>query len=253
MLLFRRWDASRKIHMELRARSLIEPTLRHLAYWLLTRADAQPTVAERELVAQTTAYFLGRGFESPTDAEDAATEFVQFCRGRLWVLTEAGTTEHGDPLFAFTHRTFLEYFAAAYLASTHDSPEQLARKLEGRLAKSEWDTVAQLAVQIKDHASERGGERISGLAGRPPASLGKERGQRPRFPRPLHRVHRASARNCSGACRPGLRTRPVHGRNGLTRPLEVAGCCLIHLFQHIPSSCGQYTLGTRRGVPGRLH
>jgi hypothetical protein len=160
ILLFRRWDASRKIHMELRARNLVEPALRHLAYWLLTRADAQSTITERELVAQTMAYFLGRGFESPVDAEDAATEFVEFCRGRLWVLTEAGTTEHGDPLFAFTHRTFLEYFAAAYLASTHDSPEQLARNLEGRIAKSEWDTVAQLAVQIKDHASERGGERI---------------------------------------------------------------------------------------------
>jgi hypothetical protein len=42
----------------------------------------------------------------------------------------------------------------------------------------------------------------------------------------------------------------IHGRNGLTRPLEVAGFCLIHLFQHIPSSCGQYTPGTRHGVPG---
>jgi hypothetical protein len=28
----------------------------------------------------------------------------------------------------------------------------------------------------------------------------------------------------------------IHGRNGLTRPLEVAGFCLIRLFQHIPSS-----------------
>jgi hypothetical protein len=76
------------------------------------------------------------------------------------VLTEVGTTAHGEALFGFTHRTFLEYFAAACLSSTHDSPEQLARHLAGRIARSEWDTVAQLAVQIKAHASERGADRV---------------------------------------------------------------------------------------------
>jgi hypothetical protein len=45
----------------------------------------------------------------------------------------------------------------------------------------------------------------------------------------------------------------IHGRNGLTRPLEVAGFCLIHLFQHIPSSCGQYTPGTRRAEVAQPH
>lgn len=32
--------------------------------------------------------------------------------------------------------------------------------------------------------------------------------------------------------------RLVHGRNGLTRPLEVPGFCLIQLLQHVPTSCG---------------
>lgn len=159
-LLFHKWDAARKIHANLRARNLIEPALRYLAHWLFTRAEAQPAVTEQELVSQTTRYFLSRGFEQHADAEVAAQEFVEFCRGRLWVFTEAGTTGRGEPLYAFTHRTFLEYFTAAYLASIHDSPEQLARKLAGRVAKSEWDTVAQLAIQIKDHASERGADRI---------------------------------------------------------------------------------------------
>lgn len=158
-LLFHKWDASRKIHLEMRARNLIEPALRHLAYWLFTRAEAHPAVTELELVSQTAAYFMIRGFER-ADAEAAAREFVEFCRGRLWVFTEAGTTARGEGLYTFTHRTFLEYFAAAYLASIHDSPEQLARKLAGRLARSEWDTVAQLAVQIKDHACERGADRV---------------------------------------------------------------------------------------------
>jgi len=44
----------------------------------------------------------------------------------------------------------------------------------------------------------------------------------------------------------------VHWRNGLTRPLEVPGFCLIHLLQHVPSSCGQYTPGEPQGLEGRL-
>ena len=44
----------------------------------------------------------------------------------------------------------------------------------------------------------------------------------------------------------------IHGRNGLTRPLEVPGFCLIHLLQHIPSSCGQYTPVKRLGDLGEI-
>ena len=65
-LLFHKWDAARKIHADLRARNLIEPALRHLAHWLLTRADAETAVTAQELVSQTTGYFLSRGFELKT-------------------------------------------------------------------------------------------------------------------------------------------------------------------------------------------
>ena len=37
----------------------------------------------------------------------------------------------------------------------------------------------------------------------------------------------------------------IHARNGLARPLEVPGFCLIHLLQHSPSSCWQYTPDNR--------
>src|SRR5581483_11613083 len=60
----------------------------------------------------------------------------------------------------FTHRTFLEYFAAAQLAFKCDTPEQLARCSAPHIARSEWEVVSELAVQIKDHTSDRGAERI---------------------------------------------------------------------------------------------
>jgi predicted NACHT family NTPase len=127
-LLFTKWDARRKIHVELRARNLIEPALRHLAFWILTRDETSATVSMRELIAET-AMFLRLRFEDEAEAEEAAREFVDFCRGRAWVFRDAGTTAQGEELYTFTHRTFMEYFAAAYLAADCDSPEELAKRL----------------------------------------------------------------------------------------------------------------------------
>ena len=159
-LLFRKWDAQRQIKVELRAHNLIESALRHLAYWLFTRDSAELVVPERELIRETASFLHGRGFENEEDAEAASREFVEFCRGRAWVFSDAGITASGDTLYTFTHRTFLEYFAAAHLAMTTDTPAQLARILLPRVAKAEWEVVAELAVQKKDDITDRGAERV---------------------------------------------------------------------------------------------
>jgi hypothetical protein len=160
-LLFRRWDARRRIHQELRAGHLIEPALRHLAGWLLFGRDrTQPTVTERELLDATTSFLHGRGFETEDEARTAAREFVEFCHGRMWVFSDAGTTVTGERLYGFTHRTFLEYFAAAQLAYSSDSPEQLATALLPLIAGGESWVVAELAMQVKDRTSDGGAPRI---------------------------------------------------------------------------------------------
>jgi hypothetical protein len=52
--------------------------------------------------------------------------------------------------------------------------------------------------------------------------------------------------------------RLVHRRNGLTRPLEVPGFCLIHWLQHVPCPRGLRTLKsaqalfTRRVIPTKI-
>jgi hypothetical protein len=159
-LLFRKWDARRKIYVELRARHLIEPAIRYLAYWMLTRQDIRTAVSRKQLVIETATYFRSRGFDENNDPAAAAEEFVDFCRGRAWVFSEVGSTGEGEQLYTFTHRTFMEYFAAYYLASVNELPERLARALAPKVAKREWDMVGQLAVQIKDRNVERGAERI---------------------------------------------------------------------------------------------
>ena len=158
-LLFRKWDARRHIDIQLRVRSQAEPAIRHLAYWLFTRGQDQPTVTELELLRETSAFLHHHGFEDRDNAADAAREFITFCQNRAWVFSDAGTTANGQRLYAFTHRTFLEYFAAAHLAAIHDTPEQLAAALFPRIARQEWEVVAELAIQIKSASCDRGEER----------------------------------------------------------------------------------------------
>ena len=159
-LLFRRWDARRHIHQNLRAGRLIEPALRHLAAYLASRADTEYSVPERELIAVTSAFLHGKGFESYEEALDAACEFIEFCRGRLWVFSDTGTATNGARLYGFTHRTFMEYFAAAQLAYDSDTPEKLANTIAPHIARGEWEVVGELAVQIKDRTSTDGADRF---------------------------------------------------------------------------------------------
>jgi NACHT domain len=159
-LLFETWDSSRSVYVDLRVRDLMEPVLRHLAHWLLVRNVASPIVTEQQLTDETARYLQDRSYEDIAKAARAAREFVEFCKGRAWVFTEVGTSAEGEPLFTFSHRTFLEYFAASYLASTCDSPERLASVLGPHIARQEWDVVAQLALQIKARQIQDGGTRF---------------------------------------------------------------------------------------------
>jgi predicted NACHT family NTPase len=148
-LLFRGWDESRRIRAGLRVGRHLYPTLSHLAWRLFSDATAT-SVTERELITRTAEYLHDRAFESLDDARDVASEFVEFCRGRMWVFTEVGTTARGEKLYAFTHRTFLEYFAA----------EQLAHVLAPQIARNEWEVVSELAVQIKADNTNGGADRM---------------------------------------------------------------------------------------------
>lgn len=160
-LLLRKWDEQRDLYRKVHADHLVEPTIRYLAWWLFTREDSRAAATERELVAKTTEFLHDRGYETVEEAERAARQFVEFCQGRMWVLSDAGTTADGEKLYAFTHRTFLEYFAAWHLAATSDTPETLARTIAKQKAwLSGWEVVGELAIKIKSDSSDRGANRI---------------------------------------------------------------------------------------------
>lgn len=159
-LLFEQWDSSRQIYVELRAGHAVDPAIKHLAFWMFTEASAQDGVPERVLVAETAKYLQIRMFDDERKAEMAAREFVDFCRGRAWVFSDAGTDADGERLYKFTHRTFMEYFAAYSITRTTDTPEAAAELLRPHIAREEWDVVGQLVAQILDRHTDGGGDRL---------------------------------------------------------------------------------------------
>ncbi|MFG1970762.1 NACHT domain-containing protein [Nonomuraea fuscirosea] len=158
-LLFHTWDARRDIISHTRVRNSFEPAVRHLAYWLFTKEPSGSPVTETQLIQRVTTVLHAREYESKDTARLIAEEFVAFCRGRAWVFSDAGLNAKGETLYTFTHRTFLEYFAASYLSVTSDTPEKLAAKLTPYIAKGEWEIIGQLAMQLKEEGIDRGVER----------------------------------------------------------------------------------------------
>jgi hypothetical protein len=158
VMLFERWDRQRGISVPLPFEQHVRPALCAMAEWMFTKGDNQPAVTERELVATVRRFLLRKRFDDLDEADAAAKAFVEYCRGRAWVLTEVGTTGDGEPLFAFTHRTFLEFFTANQLVRTNSGVRPLLDALLPHIYNEEWDVVAQLAVLLLDRYVEGGAD-----------------------------------------------------------------------------------------------
>ncbi len=159
-LLFKKWDKSREINVELEIGSDIDSSLMNFALWMLEQGHAVEGVTEAELVRVCAEHLVPRRYEQIADAERAAEEFVKFCRNRAWVLADAGSSETGESLYTFTHRTFLEYYTACQLARVCGTPEAIADRLAQRIASAEWDVVGQLALQIASKRDDFGADRL---------------------------------------------------------------------------------------------
>jgi len=149
VMLFERWDRSRGITVEVPFESRLRPAMQHLAHWIYLDESLQSGVTRTQLINEAAIYLYPRQFDDEDIAREAAGQFVDVCKGRAWVFTDTGLTPTNEPLFQFTHRTFLEYFSADYLARKYRSPAELVETLVPRIERREWDVVSQLAVQIK--------------------------------------------------------------------------------------------------------
>ncbi|SDN00086.1 NACHT domain-containing protein [Actinacidiphila guanduensis] len=161
-LLFERWDKQRGIVIPLPFNAHVRLALNALAYQMYSDPKAQKGLNRQRLVQFVKGFLLSKRYDDEVEAEDAANRFVDFCTGRAWVLTDMGSDTQQN-LYAFTHRTFLEYFAANQIVRANSSPDMLFDALHERIAKQEWEVVAQLAVQTLGQNVEDGGDEFLDL------------------------------------------------------------------------------------------
>jgi hypothetical protein len=153
LLLFDRWDKQRGIVAPLSFDAHVQGALRSLALYMFTNHATTEGISRIRLISYMKDYLRERRFDDDESAENAATEFIDFCKGRAWVLTDVGAETYG-----FTHRTFLEYFAASQLVRLTPNAERLLDRLLARLRDGSWDVVAQLALQILNRTAEDGAD-----------------------------------------------------------------------------------------------
>lgn len=155
-MLFDRWDSQRGIIVRGPLRSDARGALHDIALWVFQNPDLVDNLTHSRLMNRLAEFYHSSKYEDEWKAREAAEELLELWRGRAWILTDSGTTPSGEPIYAFTHQTFLEYFAAIEITRRHPSPEALWEFLSPHIARSEWDIVAQIAIQNLDKSHYAG-------------------------------------------------------------------------------------------------
>ncbi|GAB2815109.1 NACHT domain-containing protein [Lentzea nigeriaca] len=152
LMLFEQWDSRRGIPLPLRFHGRLRGAVQHLAWKMLNAKESGKALTRTRIINILTDY-LDAKLDDHDESLAMAQEFLAFCTGRAWILTDVGATA-SEPQFGFTHRTFMEYFAAEHLVRTHRTAADLWVVLG--LNTRQWDVVAQIALQLYDRNVEGG-------------------------------------------------------------------------------------------------
>jgi hypothetical protein len=172
-LLFNRWDPMRQIEQPFDHQHYGDELMQEIAIWFYRSQAAQAGLEEQQ-IRKVISMFLRDTAAVPDSAADKrAGVFLDFCADRAWLLGKAGTNDRGQRLFVFTHRTFMEFFAAEWLVRNSEL-ETVLDEVASIYDRDASSVLPDLIVQCAE-VHRRGGARqiISGLLER-----GRTRGKR---------------------------------------------------------------------------
>lgn len=158
LLLFEQWDRMRGLPMPARFASHLRGAVGYLAWRQLTADNSGAAWPRGRIVAMLIEYLERKGFDLE-DAEENASQFVDFCTGRPWVLSDTGVDSR-EPRYGFTHRTFLEFFSADHLVRTNRTAEPLWAALRPMMLGGAGGLVPQIALQLYDQKHEDGASEL---------------------------------------------------------------------------------------------
>lgn len=157
-LLLGEWDRARGITDEVPDTALYEVALARLAAEAIKAPDR--TFSERDVFDVVLPTLLSESVPDKPTGKKLVRELLDLCRGRAWIFTDVGLNEYGEELFAFTHTSFVEYFAARYIDRTKESPEAVADELLPQLAAGRWEVLAQICLALRDRHTMAGSSRV---------------------------------------------------------------------------------------------
>jgi hypothetical protein len=155
-LLFEKWDRVRRVSMPFRPTADTVKLVQELAYHLFGVAALQGGETEQQLKRLIIGYFERNMADRSIPPATQAEEFLDYCAGRAWLLTNIGTSDRGERLFGFTHRTFMEYFAGCYLARHAKDAPGLIADIKAMISSGASEVVPQIAIQEFDNRAANG-------------------------------------------------------------------------------------------------
>ncbi|BCY11746.1 serine protease [Actinoplanes sp. L3-i22] len=152
-LYFRDWDSRRRIRAteaigRLPSSIIFEAFSALAASMLRDDSESRSGVTMMQLTANLRQFFQSRRVLDEAEEGAVAEAFADFVSGRAWLVDKVGRNDQGAVLYQFTHRTFLEYFAAEHAVRTLRNPADLAEFGLSALSAEGQIVVAQLVFQI---------------------------------------------------------------------------------------------------------
>jgi hypothetical protein len=162
-LLFYRWDSMRNVPQPPDHRQYGHELFQELALFFQRSQTARAGVEEAQLVQIISLFFQqGAGVE-PLAARARAQDFLNFCADRAWLLSSRGRNQSGQRIFGFTHRTFLEYYAAVAIVRRTDAIEDLAVEVQKAYFADTGSVLCDVLTQFTQENKLNGGSRILDL------------------------------------------------------------------------------------------
>ena len=159
-LLFRRWDSLRHIEQPFDHRRFGLHLMQELARFYYTSQAAQSGVEEGQLLRIISQFLQDVAGIEPSEADGRSRAFLDFCADRAWLLTIKGSNDRGVRLFGFTHRTFMEYFAAEAIVRRADGVEEIAQEVIRAFDRDPSSVITDVIVQSADVKTYRGAEEV---------------------------------------------------------------------------------------------
>ncbi|GIG64486.1 NACHT domain-containing protein [Phytomonospora endophytica] len=159
-LLLRDWDLSRGIVDGTWEVDTYEIALIEIAALMLHTPEYQGGMTERQLRTVAARNLLSEVVADRREAERLAGEVIELCRGRGWLFTDIGLNDDAEEIFAFTHRSLMEYFAARHHVRHAASVDRLARELVPHIVSQKNPVLAQMCVSIVSQNSAAGSSQM---------------------------------------------------------------------------------------------